>query len=199
MKPQELLKINYESGTAEFTTTDEFDELEWQEMLEFKKRNEAETKKTCLQLQNLFHMAMLTGFLHLLKTKEKMMDYLNTRGDKEWTSDYIWTLADMNKINWVKGYDDPDRKPLYELYELFRLTNTSMLFFGDSMMKQIFHAHSCELEREGLMEASSMVENVYVNEISNSNLLPPIQVNYLKPSSSLIVTYIYFCRCRFSL
>ena len=80
----------------------------------------------------------------------------------------------------VKGYDDPDRKPLYELYELFRLTNTSMLFFGDSMMKQIFHAHSCELEREGLMEASSMVENVYVNEISNSNLLPPIQVNYLK-------------------
>lgn len=28
MKPQELLKINYESGTAEFTTTDEFDELD---------------------------------------------------------------------------------------------------------------------------------------------------------------------------
>jgi len=28
MKPQEMLKINYESGTAEFTTTDEFDELD---------------------------------------------------------------------------------------------------------------------------------------------------------------------------
>ena len=28
MKPQELLKINYEIGTAEFTTTDEFDELD---------------------------------------------------------------------------------------------------------------------------------------------------------------------------
>jgi hypothetical protein len=85
---------------------DELDELEQQEMLEFKKRNEAETKKTCLQLQNIFHMAMLTGFLHLLKTKEKMMDYLNTRGDKEWTSDYIWVLADMNEIDWVKDYGD---------------------------------------------------------------------------------------------
>lgn len=102
------------SQPNEYDSIDEFDELEWQEMLEFKKRNEAETKKTCLQLQNLFHMAMLMGFLHLLKTKEKMMDYLNTRGDKEWTSDYIWTLADMNKINWVKGSDDP--RP-YEKYK----------------------------------------------------------------------------------
>ena len=102
------------SQQNEYDSIDEFDELEWQEMLEFKKRNEAETKKTCLQLQNLFHMAMLMGFLHLLKTKEKMMDYLNTRGDKEWTSDYIWTLADMNKINWVKGSDDPTP---YEKYK----------------------------------------------------------------------------------
>ena len=102
------------SQPNEYDSIDELDELELQEMLEFKKRNEAETKKTCLQLQNLFHMAMLTGFLHLLKTKEKMMDYLNTRGDKEWTSDYIWTLADMNKINWVKGSDDPTP---YEKYK----------------------------------------------------------------------------------
>ena len=79
---------------------DELDELEQQEMLEFKKRNEAETKKTCLQLQNLFHMAMLMNFLHLLNTKEKMMDYLNTRGDKE--------------IDCVKDYDDP--RP-YEEYK----------------------------------------------------------------------------------
>ena len=93
---------------------DELDELELQEMLEFKKRNEAETKKTCLQLQNLFHMAMQLDILHLLKTKEKMMDYLNTRGDKEWTDDYIWVLADMNEIDWVKDYDDP--RP-YEEYK----------------------------------------------------------------------------------
>ena len=102
------------SQPNEYDSIDELDELERQEMLEFKRRNEAETKKTCLQLQNLFHMAMLMGFLHLLKTKEKMMDYLNTRGDKEWTSDYIWTLADMNKINWVKGSDDPTP---YEKYK----------------------------------------------------------------------------------
>ena len=103
------------SQPNEYDSIDELDELdELQEMLEFKKRNEAETKKTCLQLQNLFHMAMQLDFLHLLKTKEKMMDYLNTRGDKEWTSDYIWTLADMNKINWVKGYDDPTP---YEKYK----------------------------------------------------------------------------------
>ena len=85
---------------------DSIDELERQEMLEFKKRQEAETKKTCLQLQKLFHMAMQLDFLHLLKTKEKMMDYLNTRGDKEWTDDYIWVLADMNEIDWVKDYGD---------------------------------------------------------------------------------------------
>ena len=93
---------------------DELDELELQEMLEFKKRNEAETKKTCLQLQNLFHMAMQLNFLHLLKIKEKMMDYLNTRGDKEWTDDYIWVLADMNEIDWVQGHGDTT---LYETYK----------------------------------------------------------------------------------
>ena len=80
----------------------------------------------------------------------------------------------------VKGYDNPDRKPLRELYELYSYTNTSMMFFGDSMMKQIFHAHSCELEREELMENSSMIENVFVNEVYETNLLPPTQVIFLK-------------------
>tara|TARA_B110000003_G_scaffold25175_1_gene23894 strand:+ start:4617 stop:4967 length:351 start_codon:yes stop_codon:yes gene_type:complete len=93
----------------------EYDSIdEQQEMLVFKRRNEAETKKTCLQLQNLFHMAMLMGILPYLNTKEKMMDYINTRGDKEWTNDYIWTLADMNKLDWVKGSSDPTP---YETYK----------------------------------------------------------------------------------
>lgn len=95
------------SQPNEYDSIDEIDELERQEMLEFKKRNEAETKKTCLQLQNMFHMAMLMGFLPNLNTKTSMMNYLNTRGDKEWTDDYIWVLADMNEIDWVKGYGDP--------------------------------------------------------------------------------------------
>ena len=102
------------SQPNEYDSIDEIDELERQEMLEFKKRNEAETKKTCLQLQNMFHMAMLMGFLPNLNTKTSMMNYLNTRGDKEWTDDYIWVLADMNEIDWVKGYGEP--RP-YEEYK----------------------------------------------------------------------------------
>lgn len=93
------------SQPNEFESLDELDERK--EMLEFKRRNEAETKKTCLQLQNLFHMAMLMGTLPYLKTKEKMMNYLNRSGDPDWTAGYIWSLAYSNKIDWVKGYSDP--------------------------------------------------------------------------------------------
>ena len=71
-------------------------------------------KKTCLQLQNIFHMAMLMGILPHLKTREKMMNYLNTSGDPDWTASYIWSLADSNKIDWVKGYGDPTP---YETYK----------------------------------------------------------------------------------
>jgi len=71
-------------------------------------------KKTCLQLQHLFHMAMLMGTLPYLKTKEKMMNYLNRSGDPDWTAGYIWSLADSNKIDWVKGYGDPTP---YEKYK----------------------------------------------------------------------------------
>jgi len=82
----------------------------------WKTREEAQEadKKTCLQLQHLFHMAMLMGTLPYLKTKEKMMNYLNRSGDPDWTAGYIWSLADSNKIDWVKGYDDPTP---YEKYK----------------------------------------------------------------------------------
>ena len=63
-------------------------------------------KKTCRELQHLFHMAMELGFIHCLKNREAMMDYLNTKGDPDWTAGYIWSLADSNKIDWVKGYGD---------------------------------------------------------------------------------------------
>ena len=74
----------------------------------WKMREEAQEadKKTCLQLQHLFHMARLMGTLPYLKTKEKMMNYLNRSGDPDWTAGYIWSLADSNKIDWVKGYGD---------------------------------------------------------------------------------------------
>jgi len=76
--------------------------------------DEEKDKKTCLQLQNLFNMAMLMGILPYLKTKEKMMDYLNTKGNPDWTAGYIWGLANNNKIDWVKGYSDPTP---YEKYK----------------------------------------------------------------------------------
>ena len=71
-------------------------------------------KKTCLQLQNMFHMAMLMGFLHNLNTKTSMMNYLNTRGNHDWDDTYILSLADSNKIDWVKGSSDPME---YETYK----------------------------------------------------------------------------------
>ena len=82
----------------------------------WKTREEAQEadKKTCLQLQHLFHMAMLIGTLPYLKTKEKMMNYLNRSGDPDWTAGYIWSLADSNKIDWVKGSSDPTE---YETYK----------------------------------------------------------------------------------
>ena len=73
-----------------------------------------EEKKTCLQLQNMFHMAMLMGFLPNLNTRTSMMNYLKTRGDPDWDYTYIWSLANTNKIDWVKGYGDP--RP-YEEYK----------------------------------------------------------------------------------
>ena len=71
-------------------------------------------KKTCGELQHLFHMAMELSFIHTLKNREAMMDYLNKRGDSDWTAGYIWSLADSNKIDWVKGSSDPTE---YETYK----------------------------------------------------------------------------------
>ncbi len=76
--------------------------------------DEEKDKKTCQQLQHLFHMAMLMQTLPYLKTKEKMMNYLNRSGDPDWTAGYIWGLANNNKIDWVKGYGDPTP---YEKYK----------------------------------------------------------------------------------
>jgi len=81
---------------------------EWKERWrEIAKARKEEDKKTCLQLQNMFHMAMLMGFLPNLNTKTSMMNYLNTRGNPDWKDSYIWGLADSNKIDWVHGYGDP--------------------------------------------------------------------------------------------
>ena len=83
----------------------------------------AEKEKTCEELKHLFHMSMELGFLPHLKKKEKMMGYLNTKGNPRWTDAYIWSLADSNKIDWVKGSSDPTPYETYKADMNYALAN----------------------------------------------------------------------------
>jgi hypothetical protein len=89
-------------------------EAEINRIEEMRREEKEENKKTCDKLKHLFHMAMELDFIHCLKTREKMMNYLNTKGDPDWTAGYIWGLADSNKIDWVKGYGDPTPDEKYK-------------------------------------------------------------------------------------
>lgn len=108
------MKLKKNKTSEEEENYDDMPELEKINETAEMRADEEKDKKTCLQLQNLFHMAMLMGSLPYLKTREKMMNYLNTSGDPDWTASYIWSLADSNKIDWVKGYGDPTP---YEKYK----------------------------------------------------------------------------------
>ena len=59
-------------------------------------------------------MQLLTMNIVNLNTKEKMMDMLNTSGNKEWTAEYILSLATDNKIKWVQGSSDPTPYDTYQ-------------------------------------------------------------------------------------
>ena len=111
-----MSQSNMSQKTAETMNPQDIyhDMPELEEIKEMKKQNEEDDKKTCLQLQNMFHMAMLMGFLPNLNTRTSMMNYLNTRGNPDWDNTYIWSLADSNKIDWVHGYGDPQP---YEEYK----------------------------------------------------------------------------------
>lgn len=110
-----MSQSNMSQTTEVQNPEDIYDDMpELEEIKEMKKQNEEEDKKTCLQLQNMFHMAMLMGFLPNLNTRTSMMNYLNTRGNPDWDNTYIWSLANSNKIDWVHGYGDP--RP-YEEYK----------------------------------------------------------------------------------
>ena len=105
---------NWKTGEEDTLSEKDFEEWKerWREIA--KARKEKKDKKTCLQLQNMFHMAMLMQFLPNLNTRTSMMNYLNTRGNPDWDYNYIWSLADSNKIDWVHGYGDPTP---YEKYK----------------------------------------------------------------------------------
>ena len=113
---QTMSQSNMSQKTAETMNPEDIyhDMPELEEIKEMKKLDEEEDKKTCLQLQNMFHMATLMGFLPNLNTRTSMMNYLKTRGDPDWDNTYIWSLANTNKIDWIKDYGDP--RP-YEEYK----------------------------------------------------------------------------------
>ena len=102
------------SNMSQGTTLSKMTEAEINRIEEMRREEKEENKKTCDKLKHLFHMAMELDFIHCLMEREAMMDYLNKRGDPDWTAGYIWGLADSNKIDWVKGYGDPT---LYEEYK----------------------------------------------------------------------------------
>ena len=101
----------------EYDSIDELDELD---KLKFnnRKKAEKETKKnTLLELKKIFHTELLMMTLHHHNTREKMMRMLNRSKalqKNEWTAEYILQLATDNKIDWVKGSDDPTP---YEKYK----------------------------------------------------------------------------------
>ena len=72
---------------------------------------------TLLELKKILHMEMLMMTLHHHNTREKMMRMLNRNKalyKNEWTVEYILKLASDNKIDWVKGSDDPEPYDTYK-------------------------------------------------------------------------------------
>ena len=94
--------------------------IDWKKL---KEANDAKDEKTCEELKHLFHISMELGFLPSLKKREKMMNYLNTKGNPRWTDTYIWCLADSNKIDWVKGSSDPTSYETYKAEMNYALAN----------------------------------------------------------------------------
>lgn len=74
-------------------------------------------KTTLLELRKIFHTELLMMTLHHHNTREKMMRMLNRSKalqKNEWTAEYILQLATDNKIEWVKGSDDPTSYDTYK-------------------------------------------------------------------------------------
>ena len=69
---------------------------------------------TLLELRQIFHTELLMMTLHHHNTREKMMNMLNTSGNPTWSAEYILKLATDNKIEWVKGQDDPTPYDTYQ-------------------------------------------------------------------------------------
>ena len=82
-----------------------------------KPMSDSDEINTLLELRKIFHTELLMMTLHHHNTREKMMRMLNRSKalqKNEWTAEYILQLATDNKIEWVKGSDDPTPYDTYK-------------------------------------------------------------------------------------
>ena len=52
--------------------------------------------------------------LHTYNTEKKMMKMLRNESKEDWNTDYILNLAENNKIEWIRGIDDPQPMEEYQ-------------------------------------------------------------------------------------
>lgn len=72
------------------------------------------TKTTLRQLTAIFHIHLEMMNLHTYNTEEKMMKMLRNESKEDWNTDYILNLAENNKIEWIRGIDDPQPMEEYQ-------------------------------------------------------------------------------------
>jgi hypothetical protein len=81
------------------------------------------TKTTLLKLLGIFNLHLQMVDLHTYNTEEKMMKMLRGESGEDWKTDYILDLSRNNKIEWVRGIDDPTPHDEYQKSMNRALTN----------------------------------------------------------------------------
>tara|TARA_B100000424_G_C22934300_1_gene497092 strand:- start:1836 stop:2117 length:282 start_codon:yes stop_codon:yes gene_type:complete len=79
-------------------------------------------EKTLRQLTGIFYKHLQMVDLHTYNTEAKMMKMLREESGEDWETDYILDLSKNNKIEWVRGIDDPRPSDIYQKAMNARLT-----------------------------------------------------------------------------
>lgn len=72
------------------------------------------TKKTLRKLTAIFYKYLQMMTLHHYMTEAKMMKMLRQESGEDWKTEYILDLSKNNKIEWVRGIDDPTPRDEYQ-------------------------------------------------------------------------------------
>ena len=72
------------------------------------------TKKTLRKLTAIFNKYLQMMTLHHYMTEAKMMKMLRQESSEDWKTEYILDLSKNNKIEWVRGIDDPQPPDVYQ-------------------------------------------------------------------------------------